>query len=91
MYILSLGTIIDDMSTMFGIETNIIPNIITFFALVVVNWVMLRGGSVAISIFVFVNLFVMGILSLLEIDSIFNIISIIESIITDSLDLINPF
>lgn len=77
-----LGTFFDNLSTILNIDTAIIPNIISFFVFIIVVGASLRSGlswQGILIIYVIVSL----ILTLLGIDSVFNMISLLEALIDE--------
>lgn len=73
-----LGETLDNLSTLLGINNTIIPNIITFMVVVTILFVTLKGQLSWVTLLTLYTLF-MAILSLLGIDSIFNLITLVES------------
>lgn len=76
-----LENTINALSDLMGIDPVIIPNIITFIVVVVILYLSFKGQ---LSWVVLLSIYgiAMAVLTLLGIDSVFNIISIIEEFVT---------
>lgn len=73
-----LGETIENVSILIGIDTDIIPNIITFMIVVILLALSLKGYLSLLTLS-FLYAISMGVLSVLGIDSVFNIITLIEN------------
>ena len=73
-----LGDTINNLSTVLGIDSAIIPNVITFIVVVIILAITLKGQ---LSLLTLGSIYAvaMTILTLLGIDSVFNLITIIEN------------
>ena len=79
-----LGEVLDNLSALLGINNTILPNIITFMVVVTVLFITLKGQLSWVTLLTLYTI-MMAILSLLGIDSIFNLISIVENWVTGSI------
>ena len=79
-----LGDVLDNLSALLGINNTILPNIITFMVVVTVLFITLKGQLSWVTLLTLYTI-MMAILSLLGIDSIFNLISIVENWVTGSI------
>lgn len=82
-----LAPTINNISELLGIAHDIIPNIITFIVVVTLVVLALRGALEWISVLLIYAL-TMGVLTILGIDSVFNIISILKDLVGTIVDLI---
>lgn len=73
-----LGEFIDNLSILIGINNEIIPNIITFIVVVLIVTISFKSQLSIVALGT-VYAIAMAILTLLGIDSIFNIITLIEN------------
>ena len=71
---------LDNLSTLLNIDNAILPNIITFIVVVVIIMLSVKGALELKSIVLIYGL-VMGILAILGIESVFNIFTLIETVI----------
>ena len=79
-----LGDFLDNLSALLGITPTILPNIITFMVVVTILFITLKGQLSWVTLLTLYTI-IMAILSLLGIDSIFNLISIVENWVTGSI------
>ena len=82
-----LAPTINNISDLLGIAHDVIPNIITLLIVVVLVFLALRGSLQWISV-LFIYGLSMGVLTILGIDSVFNIITIIKDFVGSVVDLI---
>jgi len=85
-----LSDVINNISTLIGIDSAILPNIITFFIVITLLFLSLKG-MLSLTALIMVYVISMGILSILGIDSVFNVITLLEDLIDIVIDLVNPF
>ena len=78
---------INNISELLNIDYAILPNIITFIVVVVIIFLSVKGDLELKAILLIYGI-VMGILSILGIDSVFNLFTIIESLITELTNLL---
>jgi hypothetical protein len=78
---------INNLSDFLTFNRTLIPNIITFIIVVILIFLSLKSGLEFKGILLIYGI-AMGILSVLGIDSVFNIITILENIIDQLIDLI---
>ena len=82
-----LGETITNLSLLLGIDPTIIPNIITFIIVVFLIILTFRteiGGLASVGVIIALYTVSMGILTILGIDSIFNIFSLLGDTLGDT-------
>lgn len=73
-----LGTFLDNVSALLNINTDVLPNIITFVVVAFIIYLSLRGQLSWITLGS-IYAIAMAMLTILGVDSVFNIITIIET------------
>lgn len=79
-----LGDFLNNVSTLLNIDNAIIPNIITFMVVTVIVFVSLKSQLSWVTLGS-IYAIAMGILSILGVDSVFNIITLVEDYVLESI------
>lgn len=85
-----IGETIDKLSDFLTFDRAILPNLITLIIVIIINFLSLKGGAHWVAVIV-INLIFMSLLEIMGISSVFNVISIINTIIEEIKDYLSPF